>query len=796
MGAVGLLARVELRRRWRSYLATALLIGVVGAVVLVALAGARRTESALPRLRADTNDADASIEVSPEYFDAIEALPEVKAAAPGSFFFVMPVGAELEDLLTIAGTDERFGTVVNRPHLVEGRRPSPDRADEVLVNTVVAEALRVGPGDALTLASLTPAQMEQLVFTEEDPGEPAGPTIEVVVVGVGGTTEDLANQLPIMLATPAFYAAHRDDVGHFDDILDVRLVNTDADMAEFRAGVERIVPAREGAIIETDAETIAEIEDATNVQAMALLAFAIVAGLAGFVAIGQALARQITRSSVDHPALHALGLDRGARSMTLLAPALPIALGGAALAGVIAVLASPMMPIGFAGRVEPDPGFDIDWLVIGLGLVAVALIVSARAALSAWLTAGRLQNAPAGTRATSVGGRLARLGAPPPIVTGVRMALEPGRGRTAVPVRPALAGAVAGVTGLVAALTFGAALSWVVTEPVAYGWNWDTGVVGPREPDALAVDAAALAENGETEGVGALSVLPIRLDGEPIQSYGLESVKGSGFVTVLEGRAPAGADEVLVGSDTLDRLGREVGDKLTAEGLEGSEPTSLTIVGRGVFPEFVHPAVPDSDTGAYNEFALFTRAGSEAVTADAGGEFFSLVLVRWAPEVDGAAADAALADDGDELVSPARPSNLENLARVDAVPVLVGGFLVVLAAVAIAHALVTSVRTRARDLALLETLGFVGSQIRTTVASQATTLAAVGLALGIPAGLVIGRLTWEIVARNLGVDSHIPIPWLAILVAIPAAFVLVNAIAAFPARTAARTRPAAVLRSE
>jgi len=790
-----LLVRVELRRRWRAYLAITLLVGVVGAVVLTLLAGARRTESALPRLRADTHDGDASIEVSPEYFDAIEALPEVEAAAPGSFLFVMPVGAELEDLLTIAGTDDRFGTVVNRPHLVEGRRPMSDRADEVLVNTEVADRLGVGPGDSLTLASLTPAQMEQLIVSG-DPGEPAGPSIEVVVVGIGLSTDDLANKAPIMLLTPAFYAEHQDEVGHFDDILDVRLVRGAADIAAFRAGVERIVPAREGAIIETDSETTAEIEDATSVQAVALVVFAIVAGLAGFVAIGQALARQIARSSVDQPGLQALGLGRRPRSAALLAPASLVALGGAALAVGLAVLASPVMPTGFAGRVEPDPGFDVDWFVLGLGFVAVALLVLGRAALSAWFTAGRLQDAPTGVGAASVVGRLARLGAPPPIVAGVRMALEPGRGRTAVPVRPALAGAVAGVAGLVAALTFGAALSWVVTEPVAYGWNWDTGVVGPREPDALAIDAAALAESRDAEGVAALGVLPIRLGGEPIQSYGLESVKGSGFVTVLEGRKPTRADEVLVGSETLDRLGRDIGDTLPAEGLEGSEPRTLTIVGRGVFPEFVHPAVPDSDTGAYNEFALFTRAGSGAVTADAGGEFFSLLLVRWEPDIERAAADAGLAEDGVELVSPALPPNLENLERVDAVPWIVGGFLVLLAAVAIAHALVTSVRTRARDLALLETLGFVGSQIRTTVATQATTLAAVGLGLGIPAGLVAGRLTWGIVARTLGVDSHIPIPWLAIVVTIPAAFVFVNAIAAFPARAAARARPAAVLRSE
>jgi hypothetical protein len=35
-----------------------------------------------------------------------------------------------------------------------------------------------------------------------------------------------------------------------------------------------------------------------------------------------------------------------------------------------------------------------------------------------------------------------------------------------------------------------------------------------------------------------------------LQSYGLEALEGGGFVTVLDGRAPHGADEVIVGSET------------------------------------------------------------------------------------------------------------------------------------------------------------------------------------------------------------------------------------------------------
>ena len=296
--------------------------------------------------------------------------------------------------------------------------------------------------------------------------------------------------------------------------------------------------------------------------------------------------------------------------------------------------------------------------------------------------------------------------------------------------------------------------------------------------------------------MAALSVLPIRFGGEPLQSYGLEPFEGGSFLAVLDGRAPQGPDEVMVGSETLDRLGRHLGDTVTARGLEGGPSRDLTIVGRGVFPEFVHPGVPDSDTGAFNDFALLTLAGSESLAAEAGGEYFNLALVRWVPGIDGSAATRRLAGNGSDVQVVGRPDRIVNLARVDAFPSVVAAFLVLVAAVASGHALVMSVRRRARDLALLKALGFVGSQVRATVAWQATTLAAVGVVLGVPAGLVIGRAAWAIVARRLGIDYHIPFPWLALTVAVPAIFVVANLIAAAPGQRAARIRPADALRSE
>ena len=63
----------------------------------------------------------------------------------------------------------------------------------------------------------------------------------------------------------------------------------------------------------------------------------------------------------------------------------------------------------------------------------------------------------------------------PPVVVGARFALEPGRGRAAVPVRPALLGAVAGVLGVLAAFTFSAGVSDAAANPARFGQTWQLG---------------------------------------------------------------------------------------------------------------------------------------------------------------------------------------------------------------------------------------------------------------------------------------------------------------------------------
>jgi len=65
---------------------------------------------------------------------------------------------------------------------------------------------------------------------------------------------------------------------------------------------------------------------------------------------------------------------------------------GVALAVGLAILASPIMPIGKVRAVEVARGFDVDWTVLGLGALVLALVLVAVVWATAWRAAPRRQS--------------------------------------------------------------------------------------------------------------------------------------------------------------------------------------------------------------------------------------------------------------------------------------------------------------------------------------------------------------------------------------------------------------------
>jgi ABC-type antimicrobial peptide transport system permease subunit len=125
-----------------------------------------------------------------------------------------------------------------------------------------------------------------------------------------------------------------------------------------------------------------------------------------------------------------------------------------------------------------------------------------------------------------------------------------------------------------------------------------------------------------------------------------------------------------------------------------------------------------------------------------------------------------------------------------------GGVFALLAAGTLIHVVVTSMRRRRRDLAVLKTLGFTRRQLVLTVASTATVSALIGLLVGIPAGLATGRWLWTVRAEDLGVFVDPQEPFVSIALVTVAGVALAGAVGLVVGRGAASAHTIDVLRSE
>ena len=337
----------------------------------------------------------------------------------------------------------------------------------------------------------------------------------------------------------------------------------------------RGLPGGQDAVIQvgSDAESAArEAEQAIHVQAVALLVFAALTAFAALLVVGQGIARQVQLDAGERPTLVALGMTSGQLAAVAMARPVLVGAAGALLAVTLAVLASPLTPLGLARQAEIDPGWSVDAPVLAVGAVAVLVVVLASAGLAAWWLIRRGAAAAAGrapaARPSTLAERLARAGAPPSAVTGVRQALEPGRRGAAVPARTALAGVVVAVAAVTAALIFAASLDHLVRSPELQGWNWDVVVGNYHDEQDITSKGALLAGNPLVGGYSAIAAAPsaIRVDGIETGAVGVEPVRGATLPRVLRGREARSADELALGGVMLRRIGRRVGDSVEVRG--------------------------------------------------------------------------------------------------------------------------------------------------------------------------------------------------------------------------------------
>jgi hypothetical protein len=373
------------------------------------------------------------------------------------------------------------------------------------------------------------------------------------------------------------------------------------------------------------------------------------------------------------------------------------------------------------------------------------------------------------------------------VVAGLRLAFEPGQGAAAVPVRPAVTGIAVSLTAVTAALVFGASLAHLITDPPATGWAWTAAVGNPHSGDASAAIERGLRGDPDVTGYTATTLGETRVSGRDLQVVGFDAVRGDVVPPVLSGRLPLAPDEIALGGADLRALHQHVGGTVLAG--TARRVVRLRITGQVVLtPEITN------EQSRLGSGGMMTLAGADAVSGSRLPRNVFLVQLR--PGRAQGAGLAGLRRRFPGVVLPAiPPPEVRNLHQVDGLPLALALLLGLLAIGTVAHTLVTSVRRRRQDLAILKVVGFVRGQVRATVAWQATAIALAGLIVGLPLGAAAGRWAWLAFAGQFGIR---PVPVLSplVLLAVPAVLLLANAAAALPGRAAARTRPAVTLRAE
>jgi hypothetical protein len=793
------------RTRWRALVVLALMVGLTGGAAMAALAGARRSASALERFQdaAQTLDvfvaADVTTAEPPALLDLLDG-PLVESTNDLVFLMV-----DVDASGFVFSRTSRRGFQVEQGVLVDGRRADPQAPDEVTLSETAAKDFGLAVGDSLDIGSLSKAQAEAFFTTGAEPTELEGPKVSLRVVGITRTGFDLNAQpesSALTLTTPAFWEKYGDEIGVGSRSHMVRLVDAPGAVERFTDAVEEAYGDEHLPSINVGQgeETVA---DAISVATVALLAVALVVAFAGIVWIGSATARHQRLVVPDTEILRALGATANERRLILAASVLPAIVGGLVLAPLVAIALSPRFPVGSARAVDPNPGVHVDAVTLLLGGAALAALAALIATVSAVrFVADVRREAVTGSTVPTLVDRAARWLQPAP-GTGVRFALHAPTS-TAAPYRPALLGALVGVIGLVGVAVVGENLQRLVDTPARWGTPWDvavrTGALVPEDPEAvtpLQPDREALLANDDIEAAAAvIHDDQITVNGVEAISVTFGAVKGVITPTVIEGREPRADDEIALARDTLSDIGVDVGSSVNVSS-RSNKRARYRVVGVIAFPTIGEPS--PVATGA-----SFTAKGGDRLrlgfrdSDDTGAPY---VVIRWAQGVDQRKALARLGvteEAGFEgaAVRPTKPPEVNGLDDVRRFPLFVAAALILLGVIATTHALIVTVRRRRLELGVLSALGFTPAQRRTVVLAQATTIAVLALIVGIPLGAVVGRVVWSGIAGSMGLATDATFPLLVLAIGTLGFVVALNLIAGFPAHTARRLRAAAALRSE
>jgi ABC-type lipoprotein release transport system permease subunit len=789
------------RQYWKSWLALSLLVAVAGGFVLATAVSARRTADAFPQFAA-RHGYDVIV-YSGQPLPQLARLPHVVSA--------LPVPATFTGQLRCASCHTPIDTnnmLINEvpprelPRMVtllSGRMPDQSDPDEVLASFTLAKdnGVRVGSVIQAQVASVA-----QLSGGRADRSPVMNPALRVV--GIVAAESEFPSGTSVhydLYATTAFAAA----VGHraaSQSTYYVRLARGGADLAGFDS---RYRSLNVYGAYDLDAAAGA-VEASIRPQVIGWYVLAGLAALAALAVIAQAMARQAATEQADHPVLSALGLRPREFVLAALVRALLIGVAGGAGAVLLAVLVSPLTPVGEARIAVPSPDtMSFDPVVLSLGALVV---LAAVLAVSVWpavrharLLAHRQRSSALAVAASRAA---ARAGLPVTAVVGIRRALA--RGQDGQPVGTAILGTVMAVAALCATTVFGASLTHLVSSPELYGAPFQAYFANDGLPGSQATVTGPLLDSLRRDrAISQITLgafVEVNINGRAVRTVVMTPVRGPALLSVVDGNLPRGDRDIMLGAATMRTAGARLGDtvRVTISDPAGTpHAASFRTIGRASLNAGASGLGNGAvmTTSAFVDLQCPPGPGQSACQRAVKQGLATVVLVRAAP---GAAGDAALARHiaqyRDLTTLPAKPTVLVNFGESVNFPLLFGVALSLFGAATMVHLLLVSVARRRQETGLLKSLGFVRRQVAAAVCWQASTVALVGIVVGAPIGIAAGRVLWRVFATNFGVVPVPVVPLLTLTALTAGVLAAANVLATVPALTAARSRPGQLPRAE
>jgi hypothetical protein len=449
--------------------------------------------------------------------------------------------------------------------------------------------------------------------------------------------------------------------------------------------------------------------------------------------------------------------------------------------------------------------FNLDWTVLAIGFVSFVAILSAVTVAIAYRDRLLQPSKRVRRRSTLAPARVAgSSGLPVAVVTGVSFALETGGERRSVPMRSAILGAAIALLIVGATTTFATSLRNLVSSPALYGWNWDMALNGGGGVgDLPSAIFTPLSKDHDIAATSNAYFAELQIDGKPIPVMG-ENPGATIQPPMLTGHDLQRAGQVVLGASTLETLHKVVGDTVVVTS-EGRKRTTLQIVGTATMPAYGQAgnAHLEMGIGAVMDYTLIPLVKRDIYDLPPGP---NAILVRFKDGVSMAQGKKSIqravrlagggSGSANLINSVERPAEIVDYRALGNTPIELGTVLAGGALVALGMTLMSSVRRRRRDIALLKALGFSRQQVIATVAIQSSIAVGLGALIGIPLGIIVGRTLWNRFASTIHAVPKVIVPTWTLLIIAAAALVLANVIAALPARIAARTPPALLLRAE